>query len=590
MAKTVDRPKCGSGAATTVIMPPGAIPAEPELEGPAKAPLRRVLGMQVEVLPSKYDLKAEKPFPFRSKEEYEDLEKKPVRNILSRVLGNGAVKLVGLGTLIAAPFVQIFLNDKIDGSLYTYFSQQAENLSKVFNGIYEYSSGIFLGFAAAVFAVGLSIPFVSNQPREDEIERTEHKERDEEAQKAHKSARRWSERHRMARKFRGASLLAAIPLAASDFWAYASGGFKGTSEFVQGMSTSAQVAVGAYLALLVVSAFTYVKRNKAIVGAADKSYAYDKQNEEAADAERRKEEAEADAAEEAEAGPIVAALEKEAAADEARAAEALEKAGVPGKLLHLPIRGEARPEPKTQEEADALGRLYAELDSKDTAIINLQAQMQVLAERLGLANAAREALDKKLLRQERAAASIEESEELRRALAAKAGEISQLGGEIKKLNAQVNSLEGDRDIIAKEKERMAREREGFERSNREKERQLTLAAELLAQRNKDLAELRAQAAAAAKSAKPEPVVAQAPAEPVAAKEAPAPVAEAVPADATPVGAAEPPVGPVATPEVPAAVPEPLRGSPVEGVLPETVTDMGSEEPDGYRPSGPAVSV
>jgi hypothetical protein len=132
-------------------------------------------------------------------------------------------------------------------------------------------------------------------------------EETEEIRKARKSARRWGEIHRMVNKFRGASLLAAIPLVASDFWAYASGGFKGTAQFFQGMSTSAQVAVGAFLALIAASVFTYVKSSKATIDVADKSYAYNvkKQAEEYEEGIAEEKRAEA-----TEVRPILAALKK----------------------------------------------------------------------------------------------------------------------------------------------------------------------------------------------------------------------------------------------------------------------------------------
>jgi hypothetical protein len=396
----------------------------------------------------------------------------------------------------------------------------------------------------------------------------------------------------MISKFRGASLLVAIPLAASDFWTYASGGFKGATEFVQGMSTSAQVAVGAFLALTLSSFISARIHNKAVIDARDKEYEYAAPIIAVNEAIKKKEEAEAAAAYEKEAAAIIAPLDKSAVASLVCAAEGVASLGLPANVFDLSGK-KLNVQPKTEEEAITLDQLIFALDQRDIAVSTLTANIQTLGERLQRAQHVAAADRKKLESLEAASAPLGGIQSLKDALDAKEAEIKKTEQALAGLSEQVKSLEGERGILAKEKERISRERDGFERNSGEKERLLVLATGLLSEREKELKELKAQLAAV-KSAKPEPAaapvsaviqvpapaVAQAPAAPVAAKEAPAPKEEAISLGAAPVA--------------PAAAPEPLRGSPSEGGLPATVTDSSSvassEESEDYRPSGPAVSV
>ncbi|MEM4271970.1 MAG: hypothetical protein QXH30_00065 [Candidatus Bilamarchaeaceae archaeon] len=546
MAKMGERSEVG-GVAPTVKMEKGALPAEPKAEGPAGKPgPRRVLGLAIEVLPSKEE--GNGGFAFCNAEGYASLEKKPLRTILGRALGNGWVRFGAVAGIIAAPFFQLW--EKGIG-LYSYLSQQAHNFSSIAGGIYEHSTAILLSAAAAVTTIGLSIPFLSTKEREDRIRENEQEHPDEGVRKAHKSARRWGDLYRMASKFRYAAFLAALPLTASDFWAYANSGFKGTKEFLMGMSAPAQAAVGAFIALFAFSAYAGRKAATKGIAAAGASYMFNARALEKEEAERKK----AAEAESAEAAAALCACGKAIAEENARASSAAKSAGSSPESLG--IEGEeGGPEEIMHSAQPPSGGEEKEMQRLCLLIEQLRAEARVLAEKLGLALAAKEAIEKRMLSHEAAENTASQNERLANALEKKSKEAEALSARISELEAKAASLQSEIDSLL-------REQENLKQSAVQTSRLYSLAMDFLEKRCREISMLKGKLEAAN-----------------AAGESPASldqIYEELYPDAE--QSPQPASG--------------LRGSPEEG-LPPTVAgsppSRDSPEPDDYDPKGPAVSI
>lgn len=340
--------------ATTVIPSQGApFQAQaPQIEG-----RRRVLGIQVEVLPSAYSGERGS-FPFYTEEHYAATLKDPLKNTFGKIAKRAMVKISAVAAFLGIPVAQIAANEERDLGLYTYGAQHWENLQKIVSNGWEIASAVSIGVAAALattlVAIGLAVPFTSNGPREDMIRHYEVEHEDAEVRKTQRAKRRKIETHEMVRKFRGAAFAAAVPLAIFDIASHFSAS---ASEIVKQFNTATEAAVGAFIALALASWATLARRNSAIQKAADVEERYEK------------------AKERAELG--------------ARAAEAAAN----GPAGAVPA---AAPVPRTQEEADEFAALLDAIDQQGYEVTHREADLQVAAEKVGLAKAAQAALEDSL--------------------------------------------------------------------------------------------------------------------------------------------------------------------------------------------------